>query len=752
MSSSPAKPLTAPQKALRKLGLNRAIDLALHLPLRYEDETRLVRLCEVREGDVAQVEGTVRHTEVKLGGHRQLLVTLDDGSGTCLLRFFSFYPSLQTALAVGKQVRVRGEIRGGFAGLTMMHPVVKPAGGELATALTPIYPSVAGLPQTYLRRAVQAGLQRAELSDTVPAQYLQEIGLQPLWNMRKALSFLHNPTPDVSLAALQDHSHPAWQRLKAEELLAQQLSQLQARRARARLRAPVLAGSKTGIEAEPEVPGARGLEMPARTAACVLSLYQQLLATLPFTLTPAQTRVVNEITQDIAKPVPMHRLLQGDVGAGKTVVAALAAAVCMDAGWQCALMAPTEILATQHFAKLVGWLHPLGITVAWLTGSQKAKERRDMLALIASGRAQLVVGTHALIQDKVQFKALALAIIDEQHRFGVAQRLALRSKLTAGDLGDGADAVAEGAEGRVDFSRPGRLKSTLPSSESSMQKPSTPLEPHLLMMTATPIPRTLAMSYYADLDVSTIDELPPGRTPIITKVVNEARRDEVIARIRGQIAQGRQIYWVCPLIEESEALDLTNATETHAQLSAALPGVMVGLLHSRMPVAEKQAVMSLFTSGQLGVLVSTTVIEVGVDVPNASLMVIEHAERFGLSQLHQLRGRVGRGAAASACVLLYSTGDAPRLGETARERLRAMAETNDGFEIARRDLQIRGPGEFMGARQSGDAMLRFADVADDAALLDWARRLAPLMLDQHPALAEQHVQRWLGSKAEFLKA
>jgi len=484
----------------------------------------------------------------------------------------------------------------------------------------------------------------------------------------------------------------------------------------------------------------------------VLSLYQQLLATLPFTLTPAQTRVVNEITQDIAKPVPMHRLLQGDVGAGKTVVAALAAAVCMDAGWQCALMAPTEILATQHFAKLVGWLHPLGITVAWLTGSQKAKERRDMLALIASGQAQLVVGTHALIQDKVQFKALALAIIDEQHRFGVAQRLALRSKLTAGDLGDGADAVAEGAEGRVDFSRPGRLKSTLPSSESSMQKPSTPLEPHLLMMTATPIPRTLAMSYYADLDVSTIDELPPGRTPIITKVVNEARRDEVIARIRGQIAQGRQIYWVCPLIEESDALDLTNATETHAHLSAALPGVMVGLLHSRMPVAEKQAVMSLFTSGQLGVLVSTTVIEVGVDVPNASLMVIEHAERFGLSQLHQLRGRVGRGAAASACVLLYSTGDAPRLGETARERLRAMAETNDGFEIARRDLQIRGPGEFMGARQSGDAMLRFADVADDAALLDWARRLAPLMLDQHPALAEQHVQRWLGSKAEFLKA
>jgi len=700
-----AKPLTAPQKALRKLGLVRPIDLALHLPLRYEDETRLVQLRDVREGDVAQVEGRVTHAEVKLGGQRQLLVTLDDGTGTCLLRFFSFYPSQQQALAVGKQIRVRGEIRGGFAGLTMMHPVVKPAGAELATALTPIYPTVAGLPQAYLRRAVQAGLARAELADTVPAQYLQEIGLHPSWQLRQALLFLHNPAPDVSLDTLQDHSHPAWQRLKAEELLAQQLSQLQARRARARLRAPVL------------------------TAAGAGSLLERLLAALPFQLTAAQQRVVAEISHDIARPVPMHRLLQGDVGAGKTVVAALAAAQCMDAGWQCALMAPTEILATQHFAKLVAWLQPLGVTVAWLTGSQKAKERREMLALIASGQAALVVGTHALIQAKVQFKQLALAIIDEQHRFGVAQRLALRGKLAANE--ESPTATAQDA-----------------------QPPTWPdlLEPHLLMMTATPIPRTLAMSYYADLDVSTIDELPPGRTPIVTRVVNEARRDEVIARISGQLAQGRQIYWVCPLIEESEALDLRNATETHAQLSAALPGVSVGLLHSRMPVVEKNAVMRLFTSGQIGVLVSTTVIEVGVDVPNASLMVIEHAERFGLSQLHQLRGRVGRGAAASACVLLYATGDAPRLGETARERLKAMADTNDGFEIARRDLEIRGPGEFMGARQSGDAMLRFADVIEDARLLDWARRLAPVLLDQHPALAAQHVQRWLGGKADYLKA
>ena len=692
-----SKPLSGPQKALRKLGLERAIDLALHLPLRYEDETRIQRLSDVFEGEVAQIEGVVTHCEVKITGHRQLLVTLDDGSDTCLLRFFTFYPSTQKALAVGNRIRARGEIKGGFAGLTMMHPAFHPAGGELAVALTPVYPTTAGLPQAYLRRAVQGGLARAELSDTVPLDNLYEIGLQPSWNLREALLFLHNPTPSVALATLQDHSHPAWQRLKAEELLAQQLSQLQAKRERARLRAPVLV---------------------------LGTLHERLQAALPFQLTPAQRRVSVEIAHDLARPVPMHRLLQGDVGSGKTVVAALAATICIDAGWQCALMAPTEILATQHFAKLVNWLEPLGIKTAWLTGSQKTKERRQMLALIASGEAGLVIGTHAVIQDKVVFKNLALAIIDEQHRFGVAQRLALRSKLTA-QTGhpEPFDAPADGA-----------------------------MEPHLLMMTATPIPRTLAMSYYADLDVSTIDELPPGRTPIITKLVNDARRDEVIARIRAQLDLGRQIYWVCPLIEESEALDLTNATETHAQLSAALPGVMVGLLHSRMPVAEKKAVMSLFTSGQMGLLVSTTVIEVGVDVPNASLMVIEHAERFGLSQLHQLRGRVGRGAAASACVLLYSTGDAPRLGEIARARLRAMAETNDGFEIARRDLEIRGPGEFLGARQSGAAMLRFADLALDAALLAWARRVAPIMLDQHPALAEKHVLRWLGGKAEFLKA
>ncbi len=678
-------PLSAPQKALRKLGLVRDIDLALHLPLRYEDETRIVRLCDARDGDTVQIEATVTACEVNFKPRRQLLATVDDGSETCTLRFFTFYPSHQKALAVGNRLRIRGEVRGGFMGLAMMHPSFKAAGGELAKALTPVYPTTAGLPQAYLRRAVINGLAHADLSETLPPG-IHWPDRRAAMTLREALLFLHHPAPDVSLATLEDKTHPAWIRLKCEELLAQQLSQLTAKRERDLLRAPELKMKPGGLHA-------------------------RLLSSLPFALTGAQQRVGGEIAADLARPVPMHRLLQGDVGAGKTVVAALAAMVAIDAGWQCALMAPTEILAGQHFGKLVGWLEPLGVKVAWLTGSQKKKERAAMLALIESGKAALVVGTHAVIQEQVKFRNLALAVIDEQHRFGVAQRLALRSKMQE----DG-------------------------------------MEPHLLMMSATPIPRTLAMSYYADLDVSVIDELPPGRTPIVTRVISESRRDEIIDRIGVQLQQGRQVYWVCPLIEESEALDLTNATQTHADLSEALPGVMVGLLHSRMPVAEKKAVMDLFTSGQMGVLVSTTVIEVGVDVPNASLMVIEHAERFGLSQLHQLRGRVGRGAAASACVLLYGTGEGGRLGETARERLRAMVETNDGFEIARRDLEIRGPGEFLGARQSGAPLLRFADLSIDAPLLDWARELAPLMLDRHPALAERHVGRWLGGKAQYLKA
>ena len=697
----PAPRALAPaiQKALHKLGLRRDIDLALHLPLRYEDETRIVPIASARDGQLAQIEAAVTASEVQLRPRRQLVVQVQDASGDCTLRFFSFYPSQQKTLAVGARLRIRGEMRGGFWGRQMLHPVFRAAGGELPTALTPVYPTAAGLPQPLLRRLVASALTRVDLPETlVPelaptcAHFSSKNGPQRLMHLREALTFLHRPTPDVALAALEDHSHPAWQRLKAEELLAQQLSQFQARRERSRLRAPVLA--------------------PVQGAA---SLTARLQAGLPFALTAAQVRVVREIGADLARAQPMHRLLQGDVGSGKTVVAALAATRAIDAGWQCALMAPTEILAAQHFAKLVGWLEPLlaaeGRSVAWLVGGQRKKERTAALARVASGEAALVVGTHAVIQEQVAFDRLALAIVDEQHRFGVLQRLALRQKLAAHGM-----------------------------------------EPHMLMMSATPIPRTLAMSYYADLDVSVIDELPPGRTPVVTKLIADSRKDEVIARIAAQVAEGRQVYWVCPLIEESEALDLSNATAVHAERRAALPGVAVGLLHSRMPSAEKKAVMALFTEGALGVLVSTTVIEVGVDVPNASLMVIEHAERFGLSQLHQLRGRVGRGATASACVLLYATNDSGRVGETAKERLRAMAETSDGFEIARRDPEIRGPGEFLGARQSGDALLRFADLATDTHLLDWARATAPKMLEHHPELAAQHLERWLGGKSDYLKA
>ncbi len=704
-----AKAPSGPQRAMEKLGLRRDIDLALHLPLRYEDETRLTPIAATRDGQAAQVEGVVQRCEVQLRSRRQLLVTLaDDAGDTLLLRFLHFYPSHQKTLAEGQRVRVRGEVRGGFFGREMVHPVFKAvdAAAPLATALTPVYPTSAALPQAYLRRAVSSALQRADLSETVPAALLPPA----LATLREALHLLHQPPAQLPLSTLEDPQHPAWQRLKFEELLAQQLSRLQAKRERDQQRAP-------------------------RFAVTAGGLHEQLLAVLPFALTAAQRRVVEEIAADLQRAsvdgdatttVPMHRLLQGDVGSGKTVVAALAAAVAIHNGWQCALMAPTEILAEQHFAKLVGWLAPLGITTAWLSGSRKGRVRRDMLERIASGEAGLVVGTHAVIQNDVQFARLGLAIVDEQHRFGVAQRLALRKKLVTGD---GAPAS---------------------------------LEPHLLMMSATPIPRTLAMTVYADLDISTIDELPPGRTPIVTKLFDHGKRDAVVARIRDAVAEGRQAYWVCPLIEESadegdaaptrpgaaDKLELQNVIDTHQALSEALPGVGVALLHGRMKPADKAAAMAKFTAGETSVLVSTTVIEVGVDVPNASLMVIEHAERFGLSQLHQLRGRVGRGVAASACVLLYAS----PLSDTGKARLKAMAETTDGFEIARRDLEIRGPGEFLGARQSGAALLRFADLNDDLRLLQLARAAALTMLERHPQAAERHVLRWLGGRADYLKA
>jgi len=687
--------LTGPQRALQRLGLVRPIDLALHLPLRYEDETQVTPIARVYPGEKVQVEGVVVESRVELRGRRQFVVKMTDESGAELvLRFLNFYPSHQKTFAPGQRVRVRGEIRGGFLGREMVHPTFKAVveGAPLASSLTPVYPTTAQLPQPYLRKAISGSLGRAPLQEVLPPQAVPA-GLPSL---RTALETLHHPPPDVSLQALEDGSHPAAQRLKFEELLAQQISQLAARAERALLRGPAIAPRPGG-------------------------LHDKLLGVLPFGLTDAQGRVVDEITADLAGPRPMHRLLQGDVGAGKTVVAALAAAVAIDAGWQCALMAPTEILAEQHFAKLLQWLEPLGVEVAWLSGSRKGKARAQALEKAASGVARLIVGTHAVIQEGVEFARLGLAIVDEQHRFGVQQRLALRRKL-----------AIEG------------------------------LEPHLLMMTATPIPRTLAMTYFADLDVSTIDQLPPGRTPIVTRVFADTRRPDVVERIRDEIAAGRQVYWVCPLIEESEdaenaaaefagrseALTLQNVTDTHAALEQALPGIGVGLLHGRMKPADKAAVMGRFKAGELPVLVATTVIEVGVDVPNASLMVIEHAERFGLAQLHQLRGRVGRGSAASVCVLLYA-GPLSRIG---KERLKAMAETTDGFEIARRDLQIRGPGEFMGARQSGDQLLRFADLEEDAPLLAHVREVAPQLLARAPGAASAHVERWLGGRLEWMKA
>lgn len=689
-----AKPVKTADK-LAKLGLTRDIDLVLHLPMRYEDETTLTPIGELLPGETAQTEGVVVDNEIAYRPRRQLVVKLRDADGAELsLRFLNFYGSQVKQMALGVRLRVRGDVRGGFFGLEMVHPTVRPVDDDtpLPQALTPVYPSTAGVSQAYLRKAIDNALSRTPLPEILPERvaeaYCRPLDLPAL---AQAVRVLHHPSVGADETALIDGTHPAWTRIKFDELLAQQLSLKRAheeRRARSAPSMPRGAGAQTLVE--------------------------RLSAALPFQLTGAQARVVAEIAADLAAPHPMQRLLQGDVGSGKTVVAALAAAQAIDCGYQAAMMAPTEILAEQHARKLRGWLEPLGVTVAWLAGSLKAKEKRAAAEAAASGAAQLVIGTHAIIQDTVQFARLGLVIVDEQHRFGVAQRLALRAK---------ADRAGEG-EGGAAF------------------------QPHQLMMSATPIPRTLAMTYYADLDVSTIDELPPGRTPIVTKLISDARREEVIARVREAALTGRQVYWVCPLIEESETLQLQTAIETFETLAQALPELRVGLVHGRLPPAEKASVMDAFSRNEVQLLVATTVIEVGVDVPNASLMVIEHAERFGLAQLHQLRGRVGRGSAASICVLLYSN----PLSLTARERLKTMRETTDGFEIARRDLEIRGPGEFLGARQSGAAMLRFASLENDAWLIEPAREAAARLIADYPDVVLQHLARWLGGREQFLKA
>src|SRR5450830_1794261 len=697
-ASKSAPPLSNAQKAqnkLAKLGLRSDMDLALHLPLRYEDETQVMSIhdASLRGTQVVQVEGIVSKSDIQFRPRRQLVVTIADDSGPLVMRFLNFYGSQAKQLSEGVRVRVRGELRHGFFGAEMVHPTYKVVleGAALPTALTPVYPAGEGLSQAYLRKAIGGALSRINWRDTLPPAMLEEL---KLGGFESSVRLLHNPPTDVDEYALEERSHPAWIRMKFDELLAQQLSLKRAQAARRARNASAL--------------------------PTVGKISKAFIKQLPFKLTGAQQRVLDEIRHDLKESFPMQRLLQGDVGSGKTVVAALAAAQAIDSGFQAVLMAPTEILADQHFRKIAAWMEPLGVKVAWLTGSLKKKEKAAANALIESGEARLVIGTHALIQDNVQFKKLGLVIVDEQHRFGVGQRLALRNKAfdnTADTAGD----VPLRSDGQT--------------------------VPHQLMMSATPIPRTLAMTYYADLEVSVIDELPPGRTPIVTRTIDQNRRDEVIARVHAAAQEGRQVYWVCPLIEESEALQLQTATDTYAMLVEALPDLRIGLVHGRLKQTEKQAVMDAFSRGDIHVLVATTVIEVGVDVPNASLMVIEHAERFGLSQLHQLRGRVGRGAAASACILLYQS----PLGGTAKQRLMTMRETADGFEIARRDLEIRGPGEFLGARQSGQALLRFADLETDQWLVEKARNLAQTLLQQESVVVDQHLQRWLGGKEEFLK-
>ena len=668
---------------LEKLGLVRDWDFALHLPLRYEDETSVTPIGSLAVNTHAQIEGRVADQRfVRTGRGQQLQAVVEDSTGSITIRFLHYFPSIQKQLAVGSTVRLYGEPREGYyGGLEMVHPRIKSgkaAETELPKALTPVYPAGEGIQQRWLRKRIDRALLDLDLTDLVPEAVRTKFGLPGL---REALSYIHTPPSGADVIGLQERSAPAWRRLIFDELLAQQITLRESRAVAFQRTAPPLAGDD------------------AELVGC-------FLAQLPFNLTNAQRRVTDEILADLAANRPMHRLVQGDVGSGKTVVAALAALRAVASGHQASLMAPTEILAEQHFRKIAAWLEPLGIRTAWLTGRLKTAEKNAALEAVASGEARIVIGTHALIQEGVKFANLGLAIVDEQHRFGVAQRLALRTR------------------------------------------PESALVPHLLMLSATPIPRTLAMSYLADLDVSVIDELPPGRTPVVTKTVKTSRKDDVLSVVRSVVAQGRQVYWVCPLIEESDKLDLTPATVCRDDLQQRLPDLTVGLVHGAMPAAEKNAVMQDFVSGLTQILVATTVIEVGVDVPNATLMVIEHAERFGLAQLHQLRGRVGRGATQSACILLFGEDISP----AGWERLKAIRDTTDGFEIARRDLEMRGPGEFLGERQSGTPLLRFADLDRDEALLAAARRTADAWLEMDRDAPPGHRPRWFKTAGEFLAA
>ena len=673
-------------------GLSTLQDLWLQLPRQYEDRTRITPIRALQPGVVAQVEGTVEAVERGFRYRPMLRVAVgDDSRATVVLRFFHFRAAQVAQFAPGARVRAFGTPRPGQHGLEIVHPSyrVLEADEDLGEVLDPVYPAVEGMGAVTLRRLIGLALDRLpgdEALELLPSGVLADLGLPTL---REALLTVHRPPRDVDVGALLAGTHPAQRRLALEELLAHHLS---------------LRRQRIALQQHAAAP----LDGPGRLAT-------RLRDALPFALTGAQRRVFEQVRVDLARPQPMLRLLQGDVGSGKTVVAALAAMLAVEHGWQAALMAPTELLASQHLANLRGWLEPLGIRVAWLAGKVTGRARAEALAAVADGSAQVVVGTHALMQEGVAFAGLALAIVDEQHRFGVHQRLALRDK---GQAGGGV--------------------------------------PHQLVMTATPIPRTLAMTAYADLDVSVLDELPPGRTPVQTVALGAGRRPELIERIRAACAEGRQAYWVCTLIDDPEddagpragRIEAQAAESTREALTAALPELRIGLVHGRMKAKEKEVAMRAFKDGALDVLVATTVIEVGVDVANASLMVIENAERLGLSQLHQLRGRVGRGSTASSCVLLYQ----PPLSALARQRLGILRETHDGFVIAEKDLELRGPGELLGTRQTGLAAFRLADLARDAALLPQVRMLADRLLDEAPATADALILRWVGGAARYAAA
>lgn len=668
-----------------RMGLINDWDFVLHLPLRYEDETRITRICDLKAGDWAQIQGTVISSRTQGGRFMQLIASVSDGTANIEIRFLHFYPKMRERFKSGTLLRLSGQVQqqpvqfGG--GLQMLHPKIKEPitdTSELPSTLTPVYPAGEHITQTWLRKRIDRAMLDVDLTDIVPASFTQSLSLPTL---RDALKSLHHPSPGADYEAYSERRTLEWRRLKFDELLAQQLTLRYAREVKSELQAPRLLGTHGNLR-------------------------EKLTASLPFSLTGAQKRVLVEIYTDLAQNAPMNRLVQGDVGCGKTIVAALSALQAVDSGYQAALMAPTEILAEQHYLKLKPLLEPLGVKVVLLTGSLRTKEKVLRQDMVASGQSQVVIGTHALIQDAVNFHKLGLAIVDEQHRFGVEQRLKLRNAVQEGTL------------------------------------------PHLLMLSATPIPRTLAMSYLADIDVSVIDELPPGRTPIVTTLISMDRTAEVTSAVQRAVSSGSQVYWVCPLIEDSEKSDLTAATLRRDALQQELPGCRVALVHGAMSAEEKQSIMNAFSSGEVDILVATTVIEVGVDVPNASVMIIEHAERFGLSQLHQLRGRVGRGSKKSFCLLLY----APNLSEVGKERLSVIRSSTDGFEIARQDLRLRGPGEFIGAKQSGAPLLRFADLDTDVELLDAARQAAQTWLTTDPKSALQHARRWFAGSGNFLQA